>query len=229
VHYQWRPWKVYSLSNSLISSSTLNRTGDNTHQSVLFGCIALLRAWLKPIESNADRVARSVSPSIALQKEQNRLHGSWCRYDFDSGAPRGACINWSTQRRTLMHTSEPSVYGGDAPYVKLLWPLFFGYAHLLSHTDTSRFEPNILLRAFRTIQLSSYWLENATSPALPCFITISSIALLTTHDLPITVNPYFFIFYGAVRCMLVFLPFVSQQQISGVFRWMCRDDTGACR
>jgi len=166
VHYQWRPGKVYSLPNSLISSSTLNQTGDNTHQSVLFGCIALLRAWLKPIESNADRVARSVSPSIALQKQQNRLHGSWS-YDFDSGVPRGACIHWNTQWRTLVNTTEPSVYGSDAPYVKLLWPFIFGYAHLLSHTDTSRFEPNILLWAFRTIQLSSLaWEHDLTSTFL---------------------------------------------------------------
>jgi len=39
--------------------------------------------------------------------------------------------------RHLSNNIEPSVYGGDAPYGKLLWPLvIFGHAHLYSHTDS---------------------------------------------------------------------------------------------
>jgi len=31
--------------------------------------------------------------------------------------------------------TESSLYGGDAPYVKLFRPLIVAYAHLHSHTD----------------------------------------------------------------------------------------------
>jgi len=36
-----------------------------------------------------------------------------------------------------MNNIEPSVYDGDAPYGKLLWPLvIFGHAHLDSRRDS---------------------------------------------------------------------------------------------
>jgi len=39
--------------------------------------------------------------------------------------------------RHLSNNIEPSVYGGDAPYVKLLSPLVvFGHVHLDSRTDS---------------------------------------------------------------------------------------------
>jgi len=39
--------------------------------------------------------------------------------------------------RHLSNNTEPSAYGGDAPYVKLLWPrLIFGHAHSDSGTDS---------------------------------------------------------------------------------------------
>jgi len=42
-----------------------------------------------------------------------------------------------TRCRHLSNNIEPSVYGGDAPYVKLLWPhVIFGHAHLDSGTDS---------------------------------------------------------------------------------------------
>jgi len=39
--------------------------------------------------------------------------------------------------RHLANMIESSVFGGDAPYVKLLWPLvIFRHAHLDSRTDS---------------------------------------------------------------------------------------------
>ena len=46
------------------------------------------------------------------------------------------CPHGRTCCRHLSNNTEPSVYGGDAPYVKLLWPPVFGHAHLDSHTDS---------------------------------------------------------------------------------------------
>jgi len=47
------------------------------------------------------------------------------------------CHHGRTRCRRLSNTTEPSVYGGDAPYVKLLWPLvIFGHAHLDSRIDS---------------------------------------------------------------------------------------------
>jgi len=47
------------------------------------------------------------------------------------------CPSGTTHCRHLLNNIEPSVYGGDAPYGKLLWPLvIFGHAHLDSHTDS---------------------------------------------------------------------------------------------
>jgi len=47
------------------------------------------------------------------------------------------CPHGRTHYRHLENTTEPSVYGGDVPYVKLLGPLvIFGHAHLDSRTDS---------------------------------------------------------------------------------------------
>ena len=47
------------------------------------------------------------------------------------------CPHEKTHCRHLANTIEPSVYGGDAPCVKLLWPLvFFGHSHLQSRADS---------------------------------------------------------------------------------------------
>ena len=47
------------------------------------------------------------------------------------------CPHGRTRCRHLSNTIELSVYGGDAPYVKLLSPLvIFGHAHLDSRTDS---------------------------------------------------------------------------------------------
>jgi len=47
------------------------------------------------------------------------------------------CPHGRTHFRHLENMREPSVYGGDVPYVKLLWPLvIFGHTHLDSHTDS---------------------------------------------------------------------------------------------
>jgi len=52
------------------------------------------------------------------------------------------CPHGRTHCRHLANTIESPVYGGDAPDVKLLWPLvIFGHAHLDSRTD------NLALRA----------------------------------------------------------------------------------
>jgi len=66
------------------------------------------------------------------------------------------CPCGRTRYRHLSHNIEPSVYGGDAPYGKLLWPL------VISDTPTytvaqiaKRFEPSTVLWAFHTIQPST--------------------------------------------------------------------------
>jgi len=47
------------------------------------------------------------------------------------------CPYGRTCCRHLSNNIEPSVYGGDAPYGKLLRPLvIFGHAHLHSRTDS---------------------------------------------------------------------------------------------
>jgi len=46
------------------------------------------------------------------------------------------CPCGRTRCRHLSNNIEPSVYGGDAPYGKLLWRLIFGHADLHSHTDS---------------------------------------------------------------------------------------------
>jgi len=47
------------------------------------------------------------------------------------------CFHRRTSCRHLSNNIEPSVYGGNAPYVKLLSPLvIFGHAHLDSRIDS---------------------------------------------------------------------------------------------
>jgi len=47
------------------------------------------------------------------------------------------CPCGRTRCRHLSNNIEPSVYGRDAPYGKLFWPLVtFGHAHLHSRTDS---------------------------------------------------------------------------------------------
>jgi len=47
------------------------------------------------------------------------------------------CTHGTTRYRHLSNNIEPSVYGSDAPYVKLLRPLvIFGHVHLDSRTDS---------------------------------------------------------------------------------------------
>jgi len=47
------------------------------------------------------------------------------------------CPYGRTRCRHLSNNIEPSIYGGDAPYGKLFWPLvIFGHAHLHSRTDS---------------------------------------------------------------------------------------------
>jgi len=55
-----------------------------------------------------------------------------------SYSPGGANVpSWEARCRHLSNKVEPFVYGGDAPYVKLLSPLvIFGHAHLDSRTDS---------------------------------------------------------------------------------------------
>ena len=67
------------------------------------------------------------------------------------------CPHGRTRCHHLSNNIEPYIYGGDAPYVKLLWPhLIFGHAHLDSGTDSqARFVLSTVLWAFHTIQPSS--------------------------------------------------------------------------
>ena len=45
--------------------------------------------------------------------------------------------SWEDTLPSPVEYTEPSVYGGDAPYIKLLWPhVIFGHAHLDSRTDS---------------------------------------------------------------------------------------------
>ena len=63
------------------------------------------------------------------------------------------CPHERAHCRHLANTIEPSIYGGDAPYVKLLcylWP-----RPLRQSQMAERFEPNTALWAFHTIQPSS--------------------------------------------------------------------------
>jgi len=47
------------------------------------------------------------------------------------------CPHGRTRCRHVSNNIEPSVYGGDAPYVKLFCPfVIFGHAHLHSRTDS---------------------------------------------------------------------------------------------
>jgi len=47
------------------------------------------------------------------------------------------CPHGKTRCRHLSNNIEPSVYGGDAPYVKLLWShVIVGHAHWDSGTDS---------------------------------------------------------------------------------------------
>jgi len=47
------------------------------------------------------------------------------------------CPYGRTRCRHLSNNIEPSVYGSNAPYGKLLWPfVIFGHAHLHSRTDS---------------------------------------------------------------------------------------------
>jgi len=58
-----------------------------------------------------------------------------------SYSPGGAnCFHGRTCCHHLSINTEPSIYGGNAPYVKLLWPhVIFGHAHLDSGTDSQAF------------------------------------------------------------------------------------------
>ena len=55
-----------------------------------------------------------------------------------SYSPGGANVpSWEGTLPSLVEKIEPSVYGGDALYVKLLSPLvIFGHAHLDSRADS---------------------------------------------------------------------------------------------
>jgi len=60
------------------------------------------------------------------------------------------CPHGKTRRRDLSNNSEPSVYGGDAPYVLSnyfdhLISLDRGHAHLIVAQIAKRFEPSIIL------------------------------------------------------------------------------------
>jgi len=66
------------------------------------------------------------------------------------------CPYGRTCFRHLLNNIEPSVYGGDAPYGKLLWPLVVLDTPTYTVTQiTQRFEPSTVLWAFHTIQPSS--------------------------------------------------------------------------
>jgi len=57
----------------------------------------------------------------------------------DSSGPKDAEVqSYSPGAANVRRWEDtPSVYGGDAPYVKLLWPLVvFGHDHLDSRTDS---------------------------------------------------------------------------------------------
>jgi len=61
-----------------------------------------------------------------------RMHKFNCIRQVASMCPRGR-----TRCCHLSNNIEPSVYGGDAPDGKLLWPLvIFGHAHSHSRTDS---------------------------------------------------------------------------------------------
>jgi len=61
-----------------------------------------------------------------------RMHKFNCIHQVAPMCPCGR-----THCRRLSNNTEPSVYGGDAPYGKLLWPLLiFGHADLHSRTDS---------------------------------------------------------------------------------------------
>jgi len=67
------------------------------------------------------------------------------------------CPCGTTRCRHLSNNTVPSVYGGDAPYGKLLWPfVIFGHADYTVAQIANRFEPSTVLWAFHTIQPSSF-------------------------------------------------------------------------
>ena len=69
------------------------------------------------------------------------------------------CPYGRTRCRHLSSNIEPSFYGNDAPYVKLLCPLvIFGHAHLHSHTDSQELRAEHCIVGIHTMQPSSFCL-----------------------------------------------------------------------
>jgi len=67
------------------------------------------------------------------------------------------CPCGRTRCRHLSNNIEQSVYVGDAPYGKLLWPLvIFGHTDLHSRTDSQALRAEYGIVAFHTIQPSSF-------------------------------------------------------------------------
>ena len=66
---------------------------------------------------------------------QKRLNRSICRLGCGLEWIDGCTSSIVFANRQVANTTEPSVYGGHAPYVILLWPLaIFGLVHLDSRT-----------------------------------------------------------------------------------------------
>jgi len=69
-----------------------------------------------------DGVAWSLGRSVCHDREPCKTNRE-AVWDVDSGGRKEACIRWGAHWRHLANTTEPSVCGSDAPYVKLLCPL----------------------------------------------------------------------------------------------------------
>jgi len=78
--------------------------------------------------------AKTAEPFALLSRVGRKMH----KFNrIRQAAP--ICRHGRTHCRHLANTIEPSVYGGDPPYVKLLWLpvlVIFGHAHLVSRTDS---------------------------------------------------------------------------------------------
>jgi len=102
------------------------------------------------------------------------------------------CVLMGRLCRHLSNNNEPSVYGGDARNVKLLWPhLIFENAHLVSGTDS------LALRAEYCIVGIPH------NTAIHSFYLLSSFSFLTQYQYWLNSLNSFSFLYGSINAKLV--------------------------
>ena len=78
---------------------------------------------------------------------------------------------------TCANNIEPSFYGNDAPYVKLLWPLvIFGHAHLVAQTTDSQALP----AEYCIMGIPTYTIQPSSSAL--SFVFVNEDNMFVDHD-----------------------------------------------